>query len=157
MLGAYLFVSVLKYTVLPLHGLCLHQSVRTCVTKVPRAAGLRHQTFLSRTSGGRKSKGRAPADLVPVGLCFLPRWPSSHRVLMWQRGQGALWSPFYKGINLFHACLLMQETRVRSLGWEDPLEEEMASHSSILVWRIPWTEEPGGLQSTGSQSQTLIH
>ena len=45
----------------------------------------------------------------------------------------------------------MQETWVRSLGWEDPLEEEMATHSSILAWRIPWTEEPGGLQSTGSQ------
>ena len=41
------------------------------------------------------------------------------------------------------------ETRVRSLGWEDPLEEEMATHSSILVWRIPWTEELGGLQSMG--------
>ena len=45
-----------------------------------------------------------------------------------------------------------QETWVRSLGWEDPLEESMATHSSILAWRIPWTEEPGGLQSTGSQS-----
>ena len=45
----------------------------------------------------------------------------------------------------------MQETRVRSLGQEDPLEREMATHSSILAWRIPWTEEPGGLQSTGSQ------
>ena len=39
----------------------------------------------------------------------------------------------------------MQETRVQSLGWEDPLEKETATHSSILVWRIPWTEEPGGL------------
>ena len=49
-------------------------------------------------------------------------------------------------------CLpTMQETWVRSLGWEDPLEKEMAIHSSILAWRIPWTEEPGGLQSTGSQ------
>ena len=46
----------------------------------------------------------------------------------------------------------MQETRVRSLGWEDSLEEGMATHSSILAWRILWTEEPGGLQSTGSQS-----
>ena len=45
----------------------------------------------------------------------------------------------------------MQETRVRSLGREDPLEKEMATHSSILAWRISWTEEPGGLQSTGSQ------
>ena len=44
-----------------------------------------------------------------------------------------------------------QETQVRSLGWEDPLEKEMATHSSILAWRIPWTEEPGRLQSTGSQ------
>ena len=45
----------------------------------------------------------------------------------------------------------IQETWVRSLGWEDPLEEEMAAHSSVLTWRIPWTEEPGGLQSMGSQ------
>ena len=45
----------------------------------------------------------------------------------------------------------MQETQVRSLGREDPLEEGMATHSSILAWRIPWTEEPGGLQSIGSQ------
>ena len=43
----------------------------------------------------------------------------------------------------------MRETWVRSLDWEDPLEKEMATHSSILAWRIPWTEEPGGLQSTG--------
>ena len=45
----------------------------------------------------------------------------------------------------------MQETRVRSLGQEDPLEKEMAAHSSILAWRIPWMEEPGRLQSTGSR------
>ena len=45
----------------------------------------------------------------------------------------------------------MWETWVRSLGWEDPLEKEMAIHSSILAWRIPWTEEPGGLQSMGLQ------
>ena len=45
----------------------------------------------------------------------------------------------------------MRETWVRSLGREDPLEKEMATHSSILAWKIPWTEEPGGLQSTGSQ------
>ena len=45
----------------------------------------------------------------------------------------------------------MQETQVQSLGREDPLEKEMAAHSSILAWRIPLTEEPGGLQSMGSQ------
>ena len=45
----------------------------------------------------------------------------------------------------------MRETWVQSLGWEDPLEEGMAIYSSILAWRMPWTEEPGGLQSMGSQ------
>ena len=46
-------------------------------------------------------------------------------------------------------------TQVRSLGWEDPLEKEMATHSGILAWRIPWTEEPGGLQSM--KLQTVGH
>ena len=45
----------------------------------------------------------------------------------------------------------MQETRVRFLGWEEPLEKRMAIHSSVLAWRIPWTEEPGGLQPMGLQ------
>ena len=45
----------------------------------------------------------------------------------------------------------MQQTQVQSLGWEDPLEKGMATHSSVLAWRIPWAEEPGGLQSMGSQ------
>ena len=48
----------------------------------------------------------------------------------------------------------MQENWVRSLGWEDPLEKEMATHASILAWRIPWVEESGGLQSMGLKSQT---
>ena len=45
----------------------------------------------------------------------------------------------------------VQETQVQSLGWEDPLEKEMATHSTILAWKISWMEEPGGLQSMGSQ------
>ena len=45
----------------------------------------------------------------------------------------------------------MKETWVRSLGWDDPLEKGMATHSNILAWRIPWTEKPGGLLSMGSQ------
>ena len=44
----------------------------------------------------------------------------------------------------------MQEIQIRSLGWKDPLEKGMATHSNILAWRIPWTEEPGRLQSMGS-------
>ena len=49
----------------------------------------------------------------------------------------------------------MQDTHVQSLGREDPLEKGMATHSSILAWRIPWTEDPGGLQSVGSQREQL--
>ena len=52
--------------------------------------------------------------------------------------------------------LAMQETRVQSLGQEDPLEKGMTNHSSILPWRIPWTEEPRGLQSIGSQNWTQL-
>ena len=50
----------------------------------------------------------------------------------------------------------MQGTQVQSLGWDDFLEEGMATHSSILDWRIPWTEEPGGIQSMGSQELDMI-
>ena len=49
----------------------------------------------------------------------------------------------------------VQETRVRSLGQEDPLEKEMATHSSILAWKILWTEKPGELQSMGSQESDM--
>ena len=71
-----------------------------------------------------------------------------------------MYSKFVTVFRLFWASLVaqrlkhlpgMQETRVQSLGQEDPLEKEMATHSSILAWRIPWREEPGRLQSTGSQ------
>ena len=48
----------------------------------------------------------------------------------------------------------MQETWAQSLGWEDPLKKEMATHCSIIAWKISWTEEPGGVQSMGSQSRT---
>ena len=50
----------------------------------------------------------------------------------------------------------MEETRVQSLGQEDPLEKEMATHASTVAWKIPWTEEPGGLQSMGSQSRIQL-
>ena len=54
-------------------------------------------------------------------------------------------------------CLpTMRETRVQSLVWEDPLEKEMATHSSIVAWKISWTEEPGGLQSLGSQRRVWL-
>ena len=60
------------------------------------------------------------------------------------------WKNIKKGIHWQGIHLPVQEMRVWSLGWEDPLEKEMATHSSVLVWEIPWTEEPGGLQYMGS-------
>ena len=55
-----------------------------------------------------------------------------------------------------YQCRRHKKSQVRSLGWEDPLEEGMARHSSILAWRVPWTEEPGGPQSMGSLSWTQL-
>ena len=67
-----------------------------------------------------------------------------------------IFTPFtgFPGKGILHPVknlTTMQETQVQYLDREDPLEKEMATHSSILAWRIPWTEEPGGLQSMGSQ------
>ena len=56
---------------------------------------------------------------------------------------------FYFVAQLVNNQPSIQETRVRFLGWDDPVEKEMATHCSILAWRIPWTEEPGGLRSLG--------
>ena len=53
-------------------------------------------------------------------------------------------------------CAAMRETQVQSLGWEDSLETEMTTHSTILAWRFPWTEEPNELQSMESQSMTQL-
>ena len=105
------------------------------------------------------------------------RWPPSSRGIQ-TKGAGTLPSPpllirtsvlWDSGLNVmtsfnlfvsFNASLMsqrvknlpeMQETQVQPLGQEDPREKKMATHSSILAWRIPWTEEPGGLQSMGSQ------
>ena len=64
---------------------------------------------------------------------------------------GSSGAPGGSGVKNLPAVQESWEREVHSLGWEDPLEEDMATHSSILAWRIPWTEEPGGLQSMGSQ------
>ena len=91
----------------------------------------------------------------------------NHNLFAWlyiygaSHGQRSLVLYIYTRIyGVFQASLVVQmakhlpamwETRVQSLGWEDPLEKEMATHSSTLAWKIPWMEEPGRLQSTGSQ------
>ena len=74
---------------------------------------------------------------MKINRCLLPRWWSSKSI-----------------------CLPMKEMQVQSLGREDPLEEEMATHSGILAWEIPWTEGPGGPQSRGvakSRTQLSTH
>ena len=78
----------------------------------------------------------------------LPRWNSPFL----KRHSSSAWASLVaQRLNHLPA---MQETWARSLGQEDPLEKEMATHSSILAWRIPWMEEPGGLQSMGSQKSS---
>ena len=56
----------------------------------------------------------------------------------------------FPGVSAVKHPPAMPESQVQSLGWEDPLEKEMATHSSVLAWEIPWTEEPGGQKSMGS-------
>ena len=79
-------------------------------------------------------------------ITFLPR--SKRLLISWLQSPSAVISLVAQRLKRLPA---MWETWVRSLGWEDPLEKEMATHSSILAWRIPWMEEPGGLQSMGLQ------
>ena len=79
----------------------------------------------SRESGLLQPASRNEADLCPLGASQVAQW--------------------------LRICLPMQETHIWSLVQEDPQEEEMATHSSIFAWKISWTEEPGGLQSVGSQ------
>ena len=76
------------------------------------------------------------------------------KLLNWEREEG--FDPNFRAqtslvAQTVKSLLAMQETRVRSLGWEDPLEKGMATHSSTLAWKIPWMEKPGRLQSRGSQ------
>ena len=63
----------------------------------------------------------------------------------------SLWCPLQLVAQTVKRLSTMWETWVQALGWEDPLEKEMANHSSTIAWKIPWTEEPGRLQSVGSQ------
>ena len=69
---------------------------------------------------------------------------SSYHILIY-------WGGLHRWLNWLSTLSAVQETQVQSLGQESPLEKGMATHSSVLAWQIPWTEEPSGLQSTGSQ------
>ena len=78
--------------------------------------------------------------------------PSQHHSLFqWVNSSHEVAKVFNHLLLTKHCLSAMQETRVRSLGWEDPLDKEIAAHSNILTWKIPWTMEPGRLLSMGSQ------
>ena len=101
----------------------------------------------------KKKKGRVSKQTenneerqsVPENLMLKLRMSCRNHLCKWRRKAASLVAQRLKHLPA------RQKTWVRSLGWEDPLEKEMATHSSILAWRIPWMEEPGGLQSTGLQ------
>ena len=74
---------------------------------------------------------------------------------LWKEGKKSVILPTSLVAQMVKSLSAMQETWVQSLGWEDPLEKEMANHSSTLAWKIPWTVGPGRLQTMGSQR--VIH
>ena len=100
-------------------------------------------TFLNASDGSRSCLWAGPARNWRAWFIafLLPLYHGGH----------ALGFPCGSAVKNLPAVQELQETQVRSLGREDPLEKGMATHYSILAWRIPWTEEPGGLQSMGSQ------
>ena len=115
-----------------------------------------------RNSGGvRKSPALWPflvlfIDLPDDRIQEIPSWLKEARASLPLDFRGYRWLSDKSACQWWLSggwwlSLPMQETQVPPLGQEDPLEEDMATHSSILAWRIPWTEEPGGLQSTESQ------
>ena len=93
-------------------------------------------------------------SLVPTTTLFtLVYWESQGQMKFFMAASLCDWFPHVASLvgQRVKNLPAMQKTRVRSLGQEDPLEEDMATHSRILAWRIPWTKEPGGLQYTGMQ------
>ena len=119
----------------------------------PRALLLRKPVFPYETSEQNVLANYMPPELpleAYLPCCKLALSPFGHSANFWfflggyQKLRASLVAQMVKNL------LAMQETQVRYLGQEDPMEKGMATHSSILAWRIPWTEEPGGLQSTGS-------
>ena len=108
-----------------------------------------------RPAAKTRPQGRAGAALPLVEFYFqMQTTPKPRRAAGSVRGGVCTPGPSGLGLsptNMFGAMQETQETEDRSLGQEGPLEEEMATHSGILAWRISWTETPGGLQSMGSQ------
>ena len=119
------------------HGLAkVKQPLNFGVEIQTKAVQLQHLGFCYHISGSQVAWGPLKTAKIPVNL---------QTYLMTTSSQGGS-----SGKVILQPMQKSQERRVRSLGREDPLEEEMAPHSSILTWEIPWTEEPGGLRPMGS-------
>ena len=106
-------------------------------------------------AGDLPGPGIEPSSLVTpalTGVCFatVPPGKISHIFIFIHKYRASLVAQMVKNLPA------MRETWVQSLSWEDPLEAGMATHFSVLAWRIPWSEGPGGLQSMESQSQTRL-
>ena len=113
------------------------------------------QRFLFLSTGTRLS------ELAEMSAVSLPGSSASREiwVLTWvgfgEQGLGSIRLRASLGGSMVKKPPAKQETQVQSLGRKDPLEKEMATHSSVLAWRIPWTEEPGGLQPIGSKNSWI--
>ena len=133
---------------------CLRDFLQRHRTRLDAARLLLYASQICKVRGGGGRGDRAPAGSMG-GVCMDP--PGRLRVEVWGLGQvgNAVELGLRSGTSLVAQTVknlpAVLETWVPSLGREDPLEEGMATHSSILAWRIPWTEKPDGLQSMGSQ------
>ena len=151
-------------------GGCVCKRVCVCVCRPWQVPAPRH--ILKPIYSGQY--GAPSASSLEVGCLFIQLlavlgcWrltvrscPHQRELLVWLYAQ-SLWHPEFNDWSMLGSSNsvvknppTMQETGVWSLDWEDPLEENMATHSSILAWKIPWTEEPGGLRPMGLQESDM--
>ena len=136
----------------PLQYSCLEDSHDRGAWRAPVHGVAKNRT---RPSDGAQHTRTFNVWQVPCSFLFEQRWFSLMAHL--SPTFPLLWSWFFAVVTTLQCRTLpaMQETLAQSLGQEDPLEEERAPHSSVLVWEIPWTEKPGGLQSRGSQESNM--
>ncbi|CAN0347077.1 unnamed protein product [Rangifer tarandus platyrhynchus] len=135
----------------PLHPTCPMVGLSLCPPLCPdRPWGNAASPCWLRSAAGPRSPALLSLRIASPPPCHTagrvhtgPFWSHCRGSIQLREGRSPVWGP-------------QQETQVRPLGWEDPLEEGRATLSSALAWSIPWTEEPGGLQSTGSQSRTRL-
>ena len=129
---------------------CIPPKISLCAPKGTYVSALIPLHAITTLVCSGLSTSFEPMDLVRPLLAVRP-WGVALAEPLWASASSPFKGVMVRGgVQMVKNLPAMQETRVRSLGWEDPLEKGMATHSSILAWRIPWTEEPDGLQFTGS-------